>query len=168
VGVSKSLRLGVPQLCETITSCIDLRSRQVLNRSCSPRRKLSNDMLHATCTQGNHVDSWLFVVGSQTTNLTPSFSFGHNLCCKCPNESCEPSLDIYTSIYFQWYKELLKAKGFDLYNRFLKFRESTGTPTPKMGVHLGVWVFILTLPTLLSSSLGSHSYEPLLWLRAQG
>ncbi len=35
--------------------------------------------------------------------------------------------------------------GFDPWNRPLKIQESTGTPTPKMGAHLGVWVFILTL-----------------------
>jgi hypothetical protein len=31
--------------------------------------------------------------------------------------------------------------GFDLYNRSLKIRKSIETPTPKMGVHLGVWRF---------------------------
>ncbi len=31
--------------------------------------------------------------------------------------------------------------GFDPCNRFLKIRESTETPTPNMGVHLGVWGF---------------------------
>jgi hypothetical protein len=94
------------------------------------------------------------VVGSQTANLTPGLSFDHNLCYRCPNGSCEPILDICTSIAFQWYKEIFKARGFDLCYRPLKFRESTETPTPKMGVHLGVWMFILTLshtPGLLSS-----------------
>jgi hypothetical protein len=28
--------------------------------------------------------------------------------------------------------------GFDPYNRSLKIRESTKTPTPKMGAHLGM------------------------------
>jgi hypothetical protein len=50
-----------------------------------------------------------------------------------------------SSITFQWYKKLLKARGFDLCNCFLKFQESTRTPIPKVGVHLGVWVFIFTL-----------------------
>jgi hypothetical protein len=31
--------------------------------------------------------------------------------------------------------------GFDPYNCFLTIRESIETPTPKMGVHLGVWRF---------------------------
>jgi hypothetical protein len=35
--------------------------------------------------------------------------------------------------------------GFDSYNRPLNIWESNGTPTPKMGIHLGVQVFILTL-----------------------
>jgi hypothetical protein len=143
MGVSKSPRLGVMQLCGTITSCVELRLGWGLNWSCSPRRDLSNGVSHTTCTQRNRVDSWLSVV----------ITCGHNLCWRCPNGSCEPILDIYTSIAFQWYKDLLKVRGFSLCNRSLKFQKSIGTPTPKMEVHLGVWVFILTLshtPGLLS------------------
>jgi hypothetical protein len=33
-------------------------------------QELSNSMSHTTCTQGNQVDSRLFVVGSQIANLT--------------------------------------------------------------------------------------------------
>jgi hypothetical protein len=33
--------------------------------------------------------------------------------------------------------------SFDPYNRLLKICESIETPTPKMGVHLGLWGFIL-------------------------
>jgi hypothetical protein len=51
-------------------------------------------------------------------------------------------LDIYVSIAFQWYKGIFNPMGFDPCNRPLKIRESIETPTPKMGVHLGVWVFI--------------------------
>ncbi len=54
-------------------------------------------MWHATCTQGNQGDSQLLIVESQIDNLTPSLSFGHNLCFKCPNGSCKPILDIYVS-----------------------------------------------------------------------
>jgi hypothetical protein len=32
--------------------------------------------------------------------------------------------------------------SFDPYNGPLKIQESIGTPTPKMGAHLGVWGFI--------------------------
>jgi hypothetical protein len=106
-------------------------------------------MSHVAFTQGNRVDSWLFVVGSQTANLTTGFSFAHNLCFRCPNEQCEPISDIYTSIAFQWYKKLVEARSFDPCNHALKIRKSfrdsnsqIKTPTPNMGVHLGVWGFI--------------------------
>ncbi len=87
-------QMGVPQLCGTITSGADLRSGRGLNQSYSPRRDLSNDMSHTTCMQGNQVDSRLLMVGSQIANLTFNLSFGHNLCSRCPNGSCEPILDI--------------------------------------------------------------------------
>jgi len=95
-------------------------------------------MLHATFTQGYWVDSRLLVVKNQTANLTPASSFGHNLCFRCLNGSYKPILEIYVSIAFQWYKELFKPLGFDPCNRSLNIRESTGTPTPKMEVPLGV------------------------------
>ncbi len=57
LGVLKSPRMGVPQLCGTITSGANLQLRRGLNRSCSPCRELFNDMSHATCTQRNRVDS---------------------------------------------------------------------------------------------------------------
>ncbi len=137
MGISKLLRLGLLQLCKFITSYANLRLGWSLNQSYSPCRNLSNGMSHATCMQGNWVDSWLSMVGNQTVNLTPNLSFGHNLCCKCPNGSCEPILDICASIVFQWYKRIFKAMGFSLCNRFLKFWKSIGTPTPNMGVQLG-------------------------------
>jgi len=94
-------------------------------------------------------NSRLLVVGSQTTNLTPNLSFGPNLCLKCPNESCEPVLDIYVPRDFQWYKKLFNSMGFDPCNHFLKVQESIKTPTPKVGTQLGVWGFIPShCPTL--------------------
>ncbi len=69
-------------------------------------------MLQVTFTQINRVDSRLLVVESQIAHSTPNSFFGHNLCCKCPNESCEPILDIYVSITFQWYKEVLNPLSF--------------------------------------------------------
>jgi hypothetical protein len=62
--------------------------------------------------QVNQGDSRLFVVGSQIGNLTFGPSFGHNLCFKYPNESCEPILDMYVPKDFQWYKELFNAMSF--------------------------------------------------------
>jgi hypothetical protein len=35
--------------------------------------------------------------------------------------------------------------NFDLYNFLFKIWESIGTPTPKVGLHLGVWGFIPSL-----------------------
>jgi hypothetical protein len=100
-------------------------------------------VLHATCTHRGRVNSWLFMVKSQIANLTFDLSFCHNLCYRCPNGSCKPILDIYISIAFQWYEELFNARCFDLCNCSLKVQESTGTPTHKMGTHLGMWIFIL-------------------------
>jgi hypothetical protein len=104
VGVPKLLRLELPQLCGTITFSADLRSGWSLKRSCSPHQEVSNGVSHVTWMQGNRVDSWLFVVGSQIASLTLNLSFGHKLCFRCPNGSCEPILDICVSIAFQWYK----------------------------------------------------------------
>jgi hypothetical protein len=94
-------------------------------------------MWHAPCIQVNWVESWFF---------------GHKLF-QIPNEQCEPILDIYVLRVFQWYKERHKPLNFDPCNHSLNFWESTGTPSPKMGVALGEWGFIplysftfLTLP----------------------
>ncbi len=124
VGVSKFQHLGLPRLWGHIISCVDIWLRQGLKKSCSTRRELSNNMLHVACTQGNWVDSRLLVIGSQTANLTPDLSFGHNLCYRCSNEQCEPILDIYASIAFQWFKKLFKGRSFDPCNRALKIQKS--------------------------------------------
>ncbi len=146
VGVPKSRQLGLPGLWGRITSCAKLRSRCGLKQSCSSRRELSNGMWHVVCRQVNRVDSRLLVVRSQTTNLTPGLSFAHNLCFRCPNGQCERILDIYTSIAFKWYKELLKARRFDPYNRALKIRESFQDSNSQHGSSLGsVRVHSLTL-----------------------
>ncbi len=121
-------------------------------------RQLSNNMLHATCTQGNQVDSWLLLVRNQTANLTPDPSFGHNLCFRCPNGQYKPILNIYIPRAFQWYKEHLKPLRFDPCNCPLKIRKSTGTPTPKVELPRGCEG---SFPhTLL------HSREYVVWLMA--
>jgi hypothetical protein len=38
------------------------------------------------------------VVASQIANLTLDLSLGHILCFRCPNESCEPILDMSSDI----------------------------------------------------------------------
>jgi hypothetical protein len=90
----KFSKLGLLQLWKPITSFTNLQLRWGLKQSYNPCWELSNDMLHTTYTQVNHSDSWLLVVGSQIGNLTPIPSFGHNLCFKYPNGSCEFILDI--------------------------------------------------------------------------
>jgi hypothetical protein len=70
--------------------------------------------------------------------------------------STEPISDIYTSISFQWYKEFYKTMRFDPCNYILKILESFGTPTPNMGIPLGVWGF------MPSHSL--HSRDHVKWL----
>jgi len=72
-----------------------------LNQTCSPRRDLSNNVSHSQFGAREEVDSRLFVVGSQTANLTPGPSFAHNLGYRCPNDQCEAILDIYASRPFQ-------------------------------------------------------------------
>ncbi len=144
--VPKFPHLGLLRLWRCITLRADLRLQWGLNQRYSPRRELSNCMLHVACTRGNWVNSWLLVVGSQTTSLTPSLSFGHNLCFRCPNGRCEPILNIYISIFFQWYKELFEAMGFDPCNHVLKIWEFIWDSNSQHGSSLGsVRVHSLTL-----------------------
>jgi hypothetical protein len=142
--VGSTRNLGVRHY-GSITSCANLQSQRGLKQSCSSRQEISNGVLHIACTQRSFVDSRLFVVGSQIVSLTFDLSFYHNFCFRCPNGSCKPILNIYISIASQWYKELFNAMCFDLCNCSLKAWESTGTLIPKMGAHLGVGMFILSL-----------------------
>jgi hypothetical protein len=107
-------------------------------------------MRYIVCSQVNWVDSRLFMVESQNGP-----SFGYNLCFKYLNEQCEPILDIYILRVFQYYKERHKLLSFGPWNRSMKFQESTETPSPKMGVDLGVWVFTPSHFLTLSYILGS-------------
>jgi hypothetical protein len=103
-------------------------------------------MSHIVYKQGNQVDSWLLVVGSQIANLTPGLSFGHNLCSRCPNGWCKPISDIYASIVFQWYKKLFKQMDFDPCNRALKIQKSIWESNSQDGSSFGsVRVHSLTL-----------------------
>jgi len=131
--------MGLPGLWSPITLRADLQSRWGLKQSCSSSRELSNAVLHSRIGHREEVDSRLFVVGSQTGNSTPGPSFGHNLCFRCSNEPSEPILDIYAPRAFHWYKERHNPLRFDPCNCSLKFRESTWTPSPQVGVALGVW-----------------------------
>jgi hypothetical protein len=143
-GVSKLPRLGLLQLWGAITLRAGLWLKWSLKQSCSSRQEFFKGMSHAIRTHGNWVDSRLLVVGSQTANLTPSPSFGHNLCFRCPNGRCETILDIYVLKAFHWYKELFSPLSFNPWNRPLKIWESTGIRTPKMELPWGVRVHSLT------------------------
>ncbi len=168
MGVPKFPKLGLLRFCGPITLCEDLQLRWGLKKNYSPGQELFNDMLHVTYMQGNLVNSWFLMVGSQTTNLTPDLSFGHNLYFKCPNESWEFILDIYISISFQWYKEIFNPLGFDPCNCFLKIWKSTGIPNSQGGSSLGsVKVHSLTLSFILGLLLGPQPCKPLLWSWAQ-
>ncbi len=174
MGVPKFPELGLSWLWGPITLCSYLWLRWGLKQSCSSRRELSNGIWHTTCMLRNWGDFWLLMVESQIVNLTPILSFGHNLCFKCPNGWCEPILDIYVLRNFQWYKKHFNPMNFDPCNRLLKIWKSIGTPTSKVGNHLGVWGFIPSHFLTLSGAwnvtprfiLGPHLRKPLLWLRA--
>jgi hypothetical protein len=142
VGVPKFPQLELPRLWGPITSCANLWLRWGLKQSYSSCRKLSNNMLHFTCTQGNRGDSWLLVVGSQFDNLISGPFFGLNFFFRWPNGLCKPILDICVPRAFQWSKEPCNPLSFDPCNRSLKIQESIGTPTPKVKAPLGAWGFI--------------------------
>ncbi len=127
-GVSKLFRFGLPGLWDFITPYSDLWLRWDLKQTYSSLQELSNGVLHSTCTYRGWVDSRLLVVGSQIVKLTSNLSFIHNLCYRCPNDSCKAIFDIYTLKPFQRYKEHFKGRCFDPYNQTLNFWESRGTP----------------------------------------
>jgi hypothetical protein len=93
--------VGVLGLWDFIAPRPDLGSGRGLNQSCSPQKELFNAMSHSQNAHREQVDSRLLVVGSQTVSLTPGPSFAHNLGCRCPNDQCEATFDIYVSIPFQ-------------------------------------------------------------------
>ncbi len=132
LGVPKLSRFRLPGLWAIITSRPNLWSGRGLNQSCSSPQELFNAMSHYPISHRDRVDSQLLVVGSQTAILTPGPSFAHNLNCKCPNDSCEVILDIYTSRPFQWYQEHFNARCFDPCNQALSFWESRRTPSPQL------------------------------------
>jgi hypothetical protein len=120
VAVPKFLKLRFLRLWRPITLCVDLQLRWGLKQSCSPHLNLSNGKWHATCTQGNHGYYQLLIVGSQIDNLTLDPSFGHNLCFKRPNGSCEPILNIHVPKAFQCYKYFFNLMNFDVATLFWK------------------------------------------------
>jgi hypothetical protein len=124
--------VGVLRLWELITPDCEVWSQQGLNQSCNPLRDLSNDVSHSQFGRREEVDSWLFVVGSQTASLTPGPSFAINLGYRCSNGQGEAIFVIYASRPFQWHQEHLNAMCFGLCCRALNIRESRRTPNPQL------------------------------------
>ncbi len=164
-GVPKLSQFRLPRLWELITPGSDLELGWGLKQTYSSPQELSNGVSHSIYTHWGRIDSQLFVVGNQIANLTPSPSFDHNLCCKCPNGSCKAIFGIYTSRPFQQYKEHLKARCFDFFNRALKSRESRRTPSSHF---LGMWISSSHLPqsgvVTIESSLVNFCPSPLMML----
>ncbi len=94
---------GLPSESPEILKVGTLATLEAHNFVCRPliemkfksKLQLSKGMWQATCMQGNRDNSRLLMIGNQIANLTLDPSFGHNLCLKCPNGSCEPILNIY-------------------------------------------------------------------------
>jgi hypothetical protein len=133
----ETVPVRVPGLWDFIAPRPDLGSGRGLNQSCSPRKELSNAMLHSWSARRKRVDSRLLVVGSQTASLTLGPSFAHNLGYICPNCQCEAIFDIYVSRPFQWHQEHPKARCFNLCCWALNIRESRRTPNPPLFQVLG-------------------------------
>jgi len=128
----ETVPVGVPGLWKLVTPDCRVWSWQGLNQSCSPRRDLSNAVLHSQFGGREEVDSRLLVVGSQIGSLTPGLSFAHNLSCRCPNGQCEAIFDIYASRSFQWNQEHPNARCFGLCCRTLNIRKSRRTPNSQL------------------------------------
>jgi hypothetical protein len=138
----ETVLVGVPGLWELITPNFKVWSRRGLNKTCSPRQDLFNDVWHSQFRGREEVNSRLLVVGSQTASLTPGPSFAHNLGYRCPNGQCEAIFDIYASRPFQWHQEHLNARCFGPWCRTLNIRESRRTPSPhfgSVGLHPHTW-----------------------------
>jgi len=101
--VLKFPKLGLSTLWKVITSHADLWLRWGLKQNYSLHWKFFNDMWHATYTHVFQGDFWFLMVGSQIGSLIFNPSFGHKLCFKYSNESCNPILNIYGWRTFQWY-----------------------------------------------------------------
>ncbi len=128
---------GLSKLWTVINPNYGVRLRRGLKRSCSPRRDLSNAMLHTQIGCQEEVDSRLLVVGNQTASLTPGPSFAHNLGCRCPNAQFKAIFDIYVSRPFQWHQEHPNARCFASCYRALNIRKSWRTQNPQLFQVLG-------------------------------
>jgi hypothetical protein len=104
------------------------------------------------------------MISTQTANLILGLSFDHNLCFRCPNESCKPIGDIYVSIPFQWYKNLSKPMGFDPWTCILKnsrihldFDSHNESLFGSVRVHSFTFLALFALPRACDVTLGPPS-----------
>jgi hypothetical protein len=88
------------------------------------------------------------VVGSQIGNLTTDPSFGHNLCFKYLNMSCEPILDIYVPRAFNDIKNFSTQWILTPVIALWKFRSPSGLQLPKWEL---IGSSFLHFPTLLGA-----------------
>ncbi len=139
-GNLESRWLGFSRIWNPITLRADLGSRCGLKQSYSFHWVFFNGMPHTLCSQVNWVNSRLFLVITYVSDVQMS--------------NASP-LDIYIPRAFQSYKERHKPLNFDPWNCSLKFRKSNGTPSPKVGVALGVWGFNPSYSLTLSYTPGS-------------
>ncbi len=110
---------------------------------------------YVACHLNASKSGWFMTFNDWESNwhLIPNPSFSHNLCFNYSNEPCKLILDIYVSKAFQWYKKIFNLMNFDTWNCSLKNQESIGTPTPKIGVHLGMCgSFLDTLPHIFGNA----------------
>ncbi len=96
------------------------------------------------------------MVGNQIDNLTLDLFFGHNLCFKYPNGSCEPILDIYVLKAFQWYKEPFNLMNFDPAIAFWRFESPLGLQLPKWEL---IWEYGVSFRRTFL-----HSWKHEMWL----
>jgi hypothetical protein len=83
----------------------------------------------------------------------PSPSFGHNLCFRYPNGSCELTLNIYIPKDFQWYKKFFNPWILTPTIAFWRFGSPLGLQLPKWEF---TWECEGSFPHTL---LHSHEYE---------
>jgi hypothetical protein len=161
---------------EPIILSANLGLRWGLKKSCSLRRKLFNDMLHATYTQGNWVDSRLLMVWNQSANLTPDLSFGYNLCFRCPNGSCKP---ILTYVFQYLFNDINNSSIHWVFTPAITFWTFKSPPRLQLRKWEFPWECEGLFPhTLLHSRehaawlpsfpLGPQPCNPLPWSQAQG
>ncbi len=114
---------------------------------------------------------WFLTFSGWESNLTLDFCFGHNLCFKYPNQTCELILDIYVSKKNQWYKEILNLMNFYTWNfslkiwlQLLKWEPTWECVGSFLHTPLHFWEHEMWL---LGFTLNLHLCNPLFWLQAQ-